>query len=107
MKVVLVMPPNPVLETPTMYPNLGVLYLAAGLEQAGYKVQIADLRDKKADIDLIPEAPIIGFSATTGEISDAKQLAQLAKSREPKCTTVIGGAHASLLPEIVTSTLTV
>lgn len=82
-----------------MYPNLGVLYLAAVLEQAGYKVQIADLRDKKADIDLIPEAPIIGFSATTGEISDVKQLAQLAKSRDPKCTTVIGGAHASLLPE--------
>lgn len=82
-----------------MYPNLGVLYVAASLEMAGYQVQIADLRDKTADIGLIPEAPIIGFSATTGEISDAKKLAQLAKSRDPKCITVIGGAHASLLPE--------
>lgn len=98
MKVVLVMPPNPILDTPTMYPNLGVLYIAAMLEQAGHKVQIADLRDKKASIDLIPEAPIIGFSATTGEIEDAKKLAKLAKRRDPKCTTVIGGAHASLLP---------
>lgn len=97
--IVLVQCPNPVLETPTMYPNLGILYLVASLERANYKVHIADLRGEEANIDLIPDAPFIGFSATTGEIADAKKLARLAKQRNPSCKTIIGGAHASILYE--------
>ena len=99
-KVTLIMPPNTILGTPTMQPNLGVLYLAASLEQAKHEVHIADLRDaEEVDLDKIPEAEFYGFSATTAEIEDCKALARALRDGDPKCKTIVGGCHATYLPE--------
>jgi radical SAM superfamily enzyme YgiQ (UPF0313 family) len=99
--VTLVHCPNPVLDNPKMYFGLGILYVAAALEKAGYKVAIADLRDKgvNIDLDLIPKAKYIGFSFTTGESTDAKLLAQLVKARDRQCTTIAGGPHPTIMPQ--------
>jgi len=97
--VVLVQPPNPVLSDPTTRWPLGLAYLEAMLTEPGVKVAVADLRDKEIDLSLIPNAPIVGITAATGEIADAKQVARLVKQRNPKVLTVIGGAHATYLPE--------
>jgi len=95
--VVFVMPPNPQLVNPTMYYNLGIFYLAAILKRAGISVHIADMRSsRKVDMDLIPPSKWVCISATTGEIGFAKQIAKGAKNGTK---TVIGGAHATLLPK--------
>ena len=97
--VVLVQPPNPMLSDPTTRWPLGLAYLEAVLLKAGVKVAIADLRDKEIDLALIPEAPIAGITATTGEILAAREIASLVKGRNSETVTVIGGAHATYLPE--------
>lgn len=97
--IVLVQPPNPMLSDPTTRWPLGLGYLEAVLIKEGYKVTVADLRDKNIDVSLIPDAPIIGITATTGEIVAAKEIASLVKKRNPKAFTVVGGAHATYLPK--------
>lgn len=96
--IVLVLPPNQVLSDPTSHTPLGPGYLEAVLVKAGYNVGITDLRDKRLETSLIPRAPVIGISATTGEIDMAKQIARELKERDPKVLTVIGGPHATYLP---------
>lgn len=97
--VVLVQPPNLILSDPTTRWPLGLGYLEAVLTKAGYKVAVADLRDKQIDLDLIPEANIVGITATTGEIGYAKQIARGIRERNPNTFTVIGGAHATYLSD--------
>lgn len=101
--VTLIQVPNLFLASPLMYPfSLSLMYLAASLERAGAKVALADLRDKELssiDLDTIPPARYFGFTATTGEISAARTLAALLKDKYPDSQTVVGGAHASVLPE--------
>lgn len=86
----LVQLPNPALIT-QMYTSLGLLYLASVVEQAGYSVEIIDLRNGDKPL---PQAEFYGFSCTTPEIDYAKKLAKRVKG-----TTIVGGGHASLLPE--------
>ena len=87
----LVMLPNPALANPKMYYSLGILYLAAVSEKAGYKTIIHDCRDGYKPF---PEAKYYGFSATTPEFPYACKLSKGLKGK-----TIIGGAHASLLPK--------
>lgn len=95
--IVFVMLPNPQLVTPTMYYGLGIFYLAAVLRQKGMDVAIVDMRElKQVDADLIPSCKWVGASASTGEIGFAKQLARMVRNGTK---TIIGGAHASLLPQ--------
>ncbi len=86
------------LSDPTTRWPLGLAYLESVLTEAGYKVAVADLRDRKVDISVIPEAPIVGITATTGEIGMAKEIARQVKERRPETYTIIGGAHATYLP---------
>ena len=91
--LVLVVLPNTYLTNPLMYFPLGVLSLAAIARFYEYSVEIVDLRDKQPDPSLIPEAHFVGFSSTTGQIDDAKLLLKGVSG-----TSIIGGAHATLLP---------
>ena len=102
--------PNKELNNPTMYYFLGPLYIASVLRQHNYSVELVDLRDKELDARLIPPAKFTGFSATSGEIEDARALARQLKGGGGglnedlggvihNTTTIIGGAHSTLLPE--------
>ena len=85
----LVQCPNPALQS-QMYNSLGILYLAAVVEEVGYSIEIADLRHRDCSL---PESRFYGFSCTTPEINYAKELAKQVKGK-----TIVGGAHPSLLP---------
>ena len=99
--VVFVMLPNPQLRTPTMYYGLGIFYLAAVLRKKGVSVGVVDMRgSEQVDLDMIPLTKWICISATTGEIGFAKYLAQNIKNGTK---TVLGGAHATLIPEDCTN----
>lgn len=87
----LVMLPNPALSNPKMYYSLGILYLASVSKKAGYNTIVHDCRD---GYHPFPEAKYYGFSATTPEFPYARKLSKGLKGK-----TIIGGAHASLLPK--------
>ena len=98
-KVVLIHPTNRMLTSPRSYFPLSLLYIGAMLEQEGVSVVIADLRGRGIDIAQIPEGDIYAFTATTGDIGECKEIATLLKKRSPQSIRVIGGAHATVMPE--------
>ena len=88
---------------------LGLLQLASALEQAGHTVKIADMGAYRlSDADLISiiqkENPkYVGITATTSVIKKAIALARLVKQIDASIKVIIGGAHATYLPEEVIS----
>ena len=91
----LVILPNPQLANPLMYSPLGVLYIASSLLLNGWKVAMVDMRDMEPDVNQIPESEFVGFSCTTPEVGYARKLS---KELPHGTKTIIGGAHATLLP---------
>lgn len=98
MKIVLMNCPNPVLASPEAHFQLGLLYVGGALKKAGYDVSIQDMR-MAMDVTLadIPEADLIGVTATSGEFHYAQKINQFAHRKGLK--TMIGGAHATFLME--------
>lgn len=87
----------------TIYPPLGLGYLASCLEQAGHNVRIVDsivlnhtMESLKKEIRQF-DPDVIGITATTSAIYDALRVARLAKENNPNCTTVLGGAHVTFM----------
>jgi len=93
--VVLIVPPSSFLFNPLQYPPLGILYIAAVLEQNGYAPILHDLREN-GDLSLIPKADFYGVSATTLDAEDAKAIGKHLKGKGLR---IIGGVHASNLPQ--------
>src|SRR3990167_4069096 len=81
--------PNPVLTHPKMYFPLGNLYIASSVKKQGYEVRIIDYRGGIREY--LPPARFYGFSCTTPEITQAKDLAYKVNGQ-----TIVGGAHPSL-----------
>ncbi len=88
--LVLLSLPDWVASNPLMYFPLALTTLGAVARNAGYDVQILDCRDGIKDL---PQAKFYGFSCATPQINEAKRIAKMVRG-----TTIIGGAHASLLP---------
>ena len=90
--------------TPPDHPHLGLAYIAAVLEAGKHSVRIIDIDaeqlDKEKLIDIFErEKPdIAGITATTPVIGAALCIAELVKIHT-KALTVIGGMHATLMPE--------
>lgn len=110
--VLLLTTPRPVHLSPTAVqvsensaPPLGLLSVAAALELAGFRVGVHDfyqLGGKPSDIvQLIEQRQprIIGVSTLTSGIHLAVALCRHVKQTDPAITTVIGGPHATALPE--------
>jgi len=91
------------LDNDRLEPPLGLLYLAAYINQHGYQAQIVDLSSKPPGCwnDLIPRAKFYGFSTYTATYARTLEILQNVKSLYPDAVTIAGGPHASALPEIV------
>jgi radical SAM superfamily enzyme YgiQ (UPF0313 family) len=102
-RVLLVNPPKevPLLDWTMRYPPLGLMSVAAALE--GHDVEILDLKaEKVAGRQLaarFQSADIVGVGSLTPSIDSALELCRLAK--EQGAFTVLGGVHASLVPQVV------
>ncbi len=90
------------------YPSLGLAYLAAIAEQEGHEAAIFDmgLRPNKSIPDEIEEIvawrpDVIAFtSMTTSYQSVEESVALLKEALGPKTPIIIGGPHATTLPEL-------
>jgi anaerobic magnesium-protoporphyrin IX monomethyl ester cyclase len=92
----------------TEYPPLGLAYIAAVLEQNGYKeIRIIDMpvegiteeRLKAILTEMKPD--IIGVTATTPTITYSRKVSQLCKETLPDSILVMGGPHSTAVPEDV------
>jgi radical SAM superfamily enzyme YgiQ (UPF0313 family) len=83
-------------------PPLGVLYLAGTLEANGIDCQVIDgvMEREETIIRALKRGPeIVGIPALSVTRWQAFDLAALVRWYAPKATVVIGGPHASVLPE--------
>ena len=109
MKVLLINPPpykiqEAYYDTPP-YPRTGLAYLAGSLRATGIEVEVLDCKYDRINQEnalkriakLQPN--VIGFTGFTNEIMQSAALAKDVKKKYPHIRTVIGGVHASVLPE--------
>jgi len=87
------------------HPPLGLAYIAAVLERARYSVSLCDMNPLKLGVedigDVIKEhsPKVVGLSSMTPQISTVHHIAQVVKSIDPSIYVVVGGPHASALPD--------
>jgi len=87
------------------YPPLGLLYIASVLRDSGHEVGFFDEGAKsKMGLSLLdytarfnPDA--CGIAAYTTNISETFKKISLIKKQIPKCVMIVGGPHATVLPE--------
>jgi radical SAM superfamily enzyme YgiQ (UPF0313 family) len=104
--VTLVNPPYPegAHQHPPFIP-LGIGYLAAVLEKAGYPVDVIDCQALRFNYDQFREElkkrnpDVVGMTSTTLTYKSACQIAKIAKEENPKVVTMIGGPHVSFWDE--------
>lgn len=94
-------------ENKQYWPPLGLAYIAAVLRENGHIVQILDrdyiMRRNNFDFDKTDKvtfefinkfgSELVGFSATTPNVSDVRIFSQKLKKKKPALRTVIGGPH--------------
>ena len=84
---------------------IGILSIAAFIEQLGHEVFVHDCLGPKAAIGveknvavILRNSPdMIGFTATTSSFLDANDMAENIKSKNSKIITVCGGVHVSAM----------
>lgn len=87
-------------------PPLGLLYIAAALEQKGCEVKIIDAEEKKLNPEQLGEfvknfdPRIIGISTTTPVFKKARETAIYLKKLLPSVPIIFGGPHLASFPKI-------
>lgn len=84
---------------------LGLAYIAAVLVKAGYEVRVEDLLiSRKTPERFVEDAvafdpQVVCFTAVTSVVKGAYRLRELLRSALPEAVALMGGPHASALPE--------
>lgn len=86
-------------------PPLGLAYVAAALEKSSFKVEIFDNYLLKKPIDEVKQKikrlrpEIVGITCGSATYQRCIETAHAVKEAEPSCKVVVGGWHASYMPE--------
>jgi len=86
-------------------PPLGLAFVAASLEKAGFQVQILDNYNLKKPIDQVKEQlerlqpEILGITCGSVTYRRCIETAKAAKEAVPACKVVVGGWQATYMPE--------
>lgn len=102
MKVALIVLPQPYVAHPMKHQPLGILYLAAAIEQANCEVEVVDLRMTENYLAKLPEANVYGISARTPDYKTAVVLAKRIKEEFGK-PVILGGVHGTAVPDEIDS----
>lgn len=101
MKVCLIIPPSAFLLDDRVFTSLGILRVAAVLEQHGYEVDLLDLSGNKDYLNEVKQYSGIrpsmtyGITATTPQLPSAVAIARVLRKRLNKV--ILGGPHVSLV----------
>jgi anaerobic magnesium-protoporphyrin IX monomethyl ester cyclase len=94
--------PVPSRDSPNHNVALGMLFVGTMLERAGYSVRYLDMRfdDWSTLVQVLRDGVrVVGVSAMTGhQCGQAARIFNLAKRIDPKIVTVLGGVHATMVP---------
>jgi len=80
---------------------LGIIYIGAALKYAGHKVTMVDLTvEDIEELDrAIPDADMVGMSSSTALYGRACMVLDRIKERRPDLPVILGGPHATVMPE--------
>ena len=101
--VCLIIPPSAFLLDERVFPSLGILKVAAVLENAGYSVRVLDLSGirnyRTAVHDYMLEhagAAVFGITATTPQMPQVMDIAGIIRRIRNKARIILGGPHVTL-----------
>jgi len=103
MTVCLITPPSPFLLDERVFCSLGILKVAACLEQAGHRVEMVDLSGIENFIETITDhasqtgAIHFGITATTPQLPAAIKIAEAIRQTKPTAKLILGGPHITLV----------
>lgn len=106
MRVLLVIPPSPFLADAKVMASLGPLWVGAGLRDARHEVEVLDLegrrdwREETARVVAARRPEAVGVGGTSAHWPFTRQIAETVKEIDPSILTVLGGAHASMGPQL-------
>jgi len=99
-KIVLIIPPSPWLITDREIPFYGILHIASVLKQnTNCDVDVCDLSSLPKDKWFIPIGDLYGVTGVTPNFIYIRDIITLLKEREPDKPVIVGGVHATVLPE--------
>lgn len=112
-KILLIQPPWQILNKENLwryvrscYPSIGLLSIAAVLQQRGHKVKYLDMNAENMDFDEFEDFiskekfDFIGITATTPLIGNALKLAEIIKKHQ-NAIVILGGVHPTIFPDEV------
>lgn len=97
-KIVLIIPPSPWLISDRDIPMLGILYVAAYVKGL-CEVTVCDLSSIPEDQWFIPVGDLYGITGVSPQFIYMKKIIELLKNREPHKPVIVGGVHATVLPQ--------
>lgn len=86
-------------------PPIGLMYVAAALEKAGFEVQMLDNYLMKNPISEVKQLvfnlkpQIVGITCGSATYSRCTETAKAIKETLPDCKIIVGGWHASYVPD--------
>ena len=103
-KVCLIIPPSPFLLDERVFMSLGILKVAAVLEQAGIDVDVLDLSGIRNFPDVISDyvrtrtdTILFGITSTTPQLPATTKIARTIRCLRPYARIIIGGPHVTLV----------
>lgn len=99
--ITLIIPPSSFLIDDRVFPSLGILKVAAVLEQAHIPVRVIDLSGKpnfeEALLSELTECDNYGLTATMPQMPAAVKIAQIIRKKYPRKGLILGGPHVTLM----------
>jgi radical SAM superfamily enzyme YgiQ (UPF0313 family) len=102
--VCLITPPSPFLLDERVFMHIGILKVAAVLEQHGHVVDFLDLSGIDNYVQVVedyckahPETTTYGLTASTPQVPFAVQLAEAIRTQNPQNKIILGGPHVTLM----------
>lgn len=101
--VCLIIPPSSFLLDERVFVSLGILKIAASIEQHGWEVDVLDLSGISNYLEVVQDyvnnSSIInyGVTATTAQMPAAAKIVKTIKIANPNANTILGGPHPTLV----------
>ena len=101
--ICLITPPSPFLLDERVFVSLGILRVAASLEQAGFGVEMIDCSGIENYLDAVgahatqSSATVFGLTATTPQLPAARAIIDRLRSLRPDARVILGGPHVTLV----------